>query len=300
MHVVRERTLFQFALCVKGLLVTTSFVIFAMTVRAQGAQPPQADPAAANPGNSAPTDVTNQSNNVLSPLPQLLLQNFFMPSLSEFPGRKGDEALLRFYWPFRVSGVQNMFRIYQPILTEPLFPHGRNAGLGDTFMFDLVLHKLGKFTVGAGPLLVIPSAGHSNMGDGKWQAGVAGSVVTNRSWGLVGTIITYSHSFSGHGSGRPPTQLLGVEPFAFYNLNKKGWYLRSSGIWNIDYGHHRSVIPIGFGIGKVTKLRSGIVMNLNIEPERAVHHTGPGQPIWQILTAATFQFPERAKPTTHH
>src|SRR6478609_6360974 len=123
MHVVRERTLFQFALCVKGLLVTTSFVIFAMTVRAQGAQPPQADPAAANPGNSAPTDVTNQSNNVLSPLPQLLLQNFFMPSLSEFPGRKGDEVLLRFYWPFRVSGVQNMFRIYQPILTEPLFPH---------------------------------------------------------------------------------------------------------------------------------------------------------------------------------
>ena len=94
MHVVRERTLFQFALCVKGLLVTTSFVIFAMTVRAQGAQPPQADPAAANPGNSAPTDVTNQFNNVLSPLPQLLLQNFFMPSLSEFPGRKGDEAIL--------------------------------------------------------------------------------------------------------------------------------------------------------------------------------------------------------------
>ena len=138
-------------------------------------------------------------------------------------------------------------------------------------MFDLVLHKLGKFTVGAGPLLVIPSAGHSNMGDGKWQAGVAGSVVTNRSWGLVGTIITYSR-----------------------------WYLRSSGIWNIEYGNHRSVIPIGFGIGKVTRLRSGIVMNLNIEPERAVHYTGPGQPIWQILTAATFQFPERAKPTTHH
>jgi hypothetical protein len=196
--------------------------------------------------------------------------------------------------------VQNMFRICQPMLTEPLFPRGRNAGLGDTFMFDLVLHKLGKFTVGAGPLLVLPSASHSNMGDGKWQAGVAGSVVTDRSWGLLGTIITYSHSFSGYGSDRPPTQLLGLEPLAFYNLNKKGWYLRSSGIWNIDYGNHRSVIPIGFGVGKVTKLRSGIVMNLNIEPQRAVHYTGPGQPIWQILTAATFQFPERTKPTTHH
>jgi hypothetical protein len=169
MHVVRERTFFQFAVCVRGLLVTTSFVLFAMTMRAQGAQPPQAGPAAANPGNPAPTNVTNQSNNVLTPMPQLLLQNFFMPSLAEFPGRKGSEALLRFYWPFTVSGVQNIFRIYQPIFIEPLFPHGRDAGLGDTLMFDLVLHKLGKFTVGAGPLLVIPSASHSNMGDGKWH-----------------------------------------------------------------------------------------------------------------------------------
>ncbi len=43
-------------------------------------------------------------------------------------------------------------------------------------------------------------------------------------------------------------------------------------------------------------LRSGIVMNLNIEPQRAAHYTGTGQPIWQILTAATFQFPERTTP----
>jgi hypothetical protein len=78
MHVVRERTFFQFAVCVRGLLVTTIFVLFAMNVRAQGAQPPQAGPATANPGNSAPTNVTNQSNKVLSPLPQLLLQNFFV------------------------------------------------------------------------------------------------------------------------------------------------------------------------------------------------------------------------------
>jgi hypothetical protein len=204
--------------------------------------------------------------------------------------------LIRLYWPFKVSGVQNVFRIYPTILTYPLFPNGRNAGLGDILTYDLALHNVGKFTLGAGPALVIPAASHRNMGSGKWQAGVAGSVVTETSWGLLGTIITYTHSSSGYGSGRPPTQIVGVEPLAFYNLTKSGWYLRSSGIWNINYGDHNSVIPIGFGIGKVTKLRSGTIMNLNIEPQRAVHYTGARQPIWQILMAANFEFPEWTKP----
>jgi hypothetical protein len=175
------------------------------------------------------------------------------------------------------------------------FPHGRDTGLGDTAVFDLALHKLEKFTLGGGPLLVIPAASHRDMGDGKLQAGVAGSVVTERSWGLLAAIITYSHSFSGYGSGRPPTQVVGVQPLAHYNFNR-GYYLRSSGIWNIDYGYHNSVIPFGFGAGKVTKLRSGIVVNLYVEPQRSVHDAGTGSPTWQILTAATFQFSNRPKP----
>jgi hypothetical protein len=113
-----------------------------------------------------------------------------------------------------VFGVQNIFRIYQPIYTKPLFPNGRNAGLGDTLVFDLALRKVEKFTLGAGPLIVIPAASHSNMGDGKWQAGVAGSVVTLRSWGLLAAIVTYSHSFSGYGSSRPATEVVGVQPLA--------------------------------------------------------------------------------------
>ena len=109
----------------------------------------------------------------------------------------------------------------------------------------------------------------------------------------MGTVITYQHSFSGYGS-RPPAEVLSVQPLVHYNF-KKGYYLRSSGIWNFDYGNHVSVIPIGFGAGKVSTLRSGIVMNLYLEPQHAVHHTGIGAPIWQILTAVTFQFPNRPK-----
>jgi hypothetical protein len=288
---------FKSAMCMRGLQAAISFVLFATTARAQGAPAPQADSGVTDPpSTTGSTNLTNQANNPVTPLPEILVQNYLMPAPQGYDGRLTDEALLRFYWPFMVSGVQNIFRIYQPIFTEPLFPHGRDAGLGDTTVFDLALHKVEKFTLSAGPLLVIPAASHNDTGDGKWQAGIAGGVITERNWGLLGTIITYSHSFSGYGSDRPATQVVGVQPLAHYNF-KHGYYLRSSGIWNIDYGDHTSVIPIGFGAGKVTRLRSGIVTNVYIEFQRAVHHTGPGSPIWQILTAVNFQFENhRTKP----
>jgi hypothetical protein len=281
-----------------GPLAIIGLVLFAATARAQDAQPPQVDPSGANPASTTGSvNLTNQANNPVTPLPEVLLQNYLMPAPQGYDGRLADEELLRFYWPFLVSGVQNILRIYQPIFTEPLFfPYGRDAGLGDTTVFDLALHKVGKFTLSAGPLLIIPAASHSNMGDGKWQAGVAEGVITERSWGLVGAIITYSHSFSGYGSGRPSTQVLGVQPLAHYNF-KHGYYLRSSGIWNFDYGDHSSVIPVGFGAGKVTRLKSGIVTNVYLEFQHAVHHTGIGSPIWQILIAVNLQFENyRTKP----
>jgi hypothetical protein len=269
----------------RGSLLILGLVLFATAARGQ------VNPDVTDSQNSAnaSTNITNESNNPLTPRPQILLQNFLMPAPHGYQGRLADEELLRFYWPFTISGVQNILRIYQPLYTKPLFPNGRNAGLGDTTVFDLALHKVEKFTFGGGPLLVIPAASHSNMGDGKWQAGFAGSMVTERSWGLVGTIITYSHSFSGHGSGRPSTQVLGVEPLIHYNF-QHGYYLRSSGIWNFDYGNHVSVIPIGFGAGKVTELRSGALMNVYLEAQRAVHYTGIGAPIWQILIGVNVQF----------
>jgi hypothetical protein len=295
LQVPSETALFRFASRMRGLLATISFVLFATTAPAQGAQAPAPDPGGTNPpSTTGSTNLTNQANNPVTPLPELLVQNYWMPAPQGYDGRLADEQLLRFYWPFMVSGVQNILRIYQPIVTGPLLPHGRNAGLGDTTVFDLALHKVEKVTLGAGPLLVIPAASHDNMGDGKWQAGVAGSVVTETSCGLLAAIVTYSHSFSGYGPGRPPTQVLGVQPLAHYNFNN-GYYLRSSGIWNFDYGDHTSVIPIGFGAGKVTRLRSGIVTNVYIEFQRAVHHTGAGSPIWQILTAINLQF-EKTKP----
>jgi hypothetical protein len=93
-----------------------------------------------------------------------------------------------------------------------------------------------------------------------------------------GIEITYQHSFSGYGSDRRAAELLTVQPLVHYNFNK-GFYLRSSGVWNLDYGNHVGEIPIGFGAGKVWTLPGGTVMNCFVEPQYSVYRTGTGAPI---------------------
>jgi hypothetical protein len=126
-------------------------------------------------------NTTNASNNPAAPKTQILLQNYFMPSPQRYDGRQADQELLRLYAPVMVFGVQNIIRSYQPVVTNPPFPNGRDAGLGDTTVFTLALNKVKQFTLDAGPLLVLPVASHRDMGPGQWQAGAAATVVTERS-----------------------------------------------------------------------------------------------------------------------
>ena len=294
-------------------LPTLFCVVFAVAMRAQDVQAAQADvdsavtnplsnttaasyvaPNTSNNLTDSSGNTTNESNNPVTPKRQIVLQNYFMPSPHGYNGRSADQELQGLYLPVKLFGIENIFRIYQPIETNPLFPDGRDGGFGDTTLYDLALHKVNNFTLGAGPLLVLPVASHKDLGDGKWQAGAAGIVVTERSWGLMAAVISYQHSFSGYGSDRRVAELLTVQPLVHYNLNK-GFYLRSSGIWNLDYGNHVREIPIGFGAGKVWALPGGTVMNCFVEPQYSVYRIGTGAPIWQILSGVTFQLPSPAK-----
>jgi hypothetical protein len=277
------------------------------TQEAQDALHPQAsaESGGASPSSTA-TNVSgdapdgtgsaaNQSNNPITLKTQVVVQNFFAPTPQGDQGRSTDEALFRLYVPFKVFGVDNLLRIYQPINTDPLFPTGREAGLGDTTIYDLALHKMTKLTVGAGPLIVLPVANHTNEGDGKWQAGAAVVGVTSGHWGVVGSVVTYQHSFAGDGTRRPTAEMLSVQPKIYFNL-RHGLYLRSSGIWylNLD-APHVSQIPLGFGIGKAMTLRNGTIMNFYIEPQYSVYQHGDGSPNWQILSGVNIVFPNRHK-----
>lgn len=104
-------------------------------------------------------------------------------------------------------------------------------------------------------------------GAGRWQAGAAGAGVLPESWGLIGGLVTYQHSFADS-FGREPTSLLTVQPILFYNL-PQGFYLRSSAIWNFDFQNDLGCIPVGFGAGKVLQFGK-VTANAFIEPLQSI------------------------------
>jgi hypothetical protein len=293
------------------LWATVGFALFATTARAQDAQAPQAGVESAGMiGSSIGTSVSgnasdgaqsaaNESNNPITLKTEIILQNFVLPSPQGDEGRSADQVLVRLYQPFKIFGVDNIVRVYQSVVTDPLFPAGREAGLGDTTIYDLALHRMKgrmkKLTVGAGPLLVLPVANHANEGDGKWQAGGSVVAVTTGSWGVAGTDVTYQHSFAGDGSRRPTAELVTVQPKIYYNL-PHGFYLRSTGIWSINFdAPHVSEIPFGFGVGKALKSQNGTIMNFYIEPQYSLYQHGNSSPKWQFLTGVNILLPNKQK-----
>ena len=296
------------------LWATVGFALFATTARAQDAQDSHAGVESGGASNSSiktkssesspdgAESAANESNNPITLKTEIILQNFVLLTPQGDEGRSADQVLVRLYQPFKLFGVDNILRVYQSVLTDPLLPAGREAGLGDTTIYDLALHRMKgrmkKLTVGAGPLLVLPVANHANEGDGKWQAGGSVVAVTTGSWGVAGTDVTYQHSFAGDGSRRPTAQLVTVQPKIYYNL-PHGFYLRSTGIWNLNFdAPHVSEIPFGFGVGKAMQSQNGTIMNFYVEPQYSVYQHGNGSPKWQILTGVNILFPNKQRSRT--
>jgi hypothetical protein len=272
------------------------FALFSVTARAQSVpDAPTPQVAADSNGAAAAGSATNKANNPLTPKLQLVVQNYLDPSIQGYGGRISDEELFRLYVPFKLFGVDNITRIYQPVFKDPIFPQGKDGGLGDATIFDLAETHIKKYTLGAGPLLVIPTASHPNMGAGKWQAGGATIGVREMSWGLAGAIFTYQHSFTGvAGEGpRNTAELITVQPIIRYNF-RKGYYMRSTGFWNFNPHSGVDDIPVGMGVGRVWNLRSGVTVNLYCEPQYSVWQSGTGSPRLQILNGINFQFPHKA------
>jgi hypothetical protein len=275
------------------LLLVTLFIYFSVAAIAQAVPDAPTPQVSTESYGAAPAgSATNNANNPLTPKLTLVMQNYLVPSTEGYNGRMSDEELFRFYVPFKLFGVNNITRIYQPVFKDPVFPQGTDGGLGDSTIFDLAETHVQHLTLGAGPLLVIPTASHPNMGSGKWQAGGATIAVDEAKWGLAGAIFTYQHSFTGvAGEGpRNTAELITLQPIIRYNF-RKGYYLRSTGFWNFNPHSGVNDIPIGMGLGKVWTMRDGATANLYCEPQYSVWQSGTGSPRLEILNGLTIQFP---------
>ena len=269
----------------KRMIVLATFLISLQgSAWAQETSKPQAQQL-----DSGSTEVndTNAANNPAHPLLTVDLWNYVAPSPEGFPGRISNQSLLRIAVPINVFGLHQLVRTFLPIDTTA---SRQGAGVGDLTVYDWMLFQVSHTTVGAGPLIAVPTARKEAYGSGKWQAGASGIVISPHKWGLLAVVATYQHSFgSGIVSSRVG-QLTSVQPFVIRNLHR-GLYLRSSAPWSFDTFHHVQVIPLGFGIGKVWTRTHGDIVNLYIEPQYSVYQSGFGSPKWQVFAGVTFKLP---------
>ena len=271
-----------------GKCLMTSFARLgrlALLVIALGAGP-VAGAQAQEAGASGASNATNEANNPLTPKITVNLQDYYTPSFYGPLNSDANSLLLRGLIPMNVGGIPQLVRFTLPYSVNPS-PEGYADGLGDLTVFDLLVLPSKPVLLAVGPLFVAPTATDRFTGAGRWQAGIAGAAVAPQSWGLVGALVTYQHSFADD-FGREPVSLLTAQPIVFYNL-PQGFYLRSSAIWNFDFENNLGYIPVGLGAGKVMQIGK-VTANLFIEPQYTVYKYGEQVPHWQIYAGLNLQF----------
>jgi hypothetical protein len=236
----------------------------------------------------------NEANNPLTPKITINFHDYYTQSFHGLPDSPdANSFLLRGLIPSKLGGAPQLFRFTLPVNAVPSYARalpprtdGHDSGVGDLTLMDLFIVP-GKVEFGVGPLLVAPTASRKETGQGRWQAGAAGVAVAPQSWGIIGGLATYQHSFAG--GSRPDQSLLTVQPILNVNLPRQ-FYLRSSGTMNFDLENKTHYIPVGLGVGRVWALNAATTMNTFVEPQYTVAHKGAGSPKWQIFGGVNFQF----------
>lgn len=258
---------------------------------------PAVDPAApsesptataAHAANAAGEDA-NTANNPLTIIPGFQVQNYYQPELKDAPGSGATQPILRAIIPVEAFGGSNLLRLSLPVGTTTWGEDGTTSGIGDLTIFNVRVFPLSPSAgFGVGPLLVAPTASAPELGLQKWQIGAQSTFSSHFKWGLLAALVSYQQPFDGSSNS------LTIQPFIFRNLGQ-GFYLRSSGIMSFDTVSGTGVIPIGLGVGKVTRLASGNLLNVYIEPQVSAYASGTGQPRFQLFAGFNMQFPRSGK-----
>jgi len=240
------------------------------------------------PDSESESSSSNAANNPAEPLFTLQYWNYYAPSLNNVSGN-AENGVAKAIIPFTIAGVQQIMHIIPSLVTNPTATSGPRTGLGDTQIYNFTLGHFDvglpqKVTLGLGPLVAIPTSANRNFGTNALQAGAAGIILAPQSWGLLGVLATYQQTLSGVSSHATVAQ-----PLIFFNLSH-GYYLRSSAAMTFT-ANHTSVVPVGFGPGKVIQLDGGYTLNIYAEVQPSLYRTGLGAPNYQIFTGVQLQFP---------
>lgn len=232
----------------------------------------------------------SQANNPLANTTALNFQNLYVGGMTGTDDH-ANQFYFRYAKPIGMFGGDWLIRATLPVNSFPVGAGGASeTGIGDFNVFLAYLFDTGNPAVsfGLGPQLTIPTASETGLGSDKWSAGLANVLFNGTSkkfqWGYL---LTWQASFAGSDSAADVNSGA-FQPFAFYQLGD-GWYLRSAAVWTFNFENGDYAVPIGLGIGKVTKTERAVV-NAYVEPQFVVSSQGNGQPEWTIYAGVNFQY----------
>ena len=201
--------------------------------------------------------------------------------------------------PVKVSENWNLItRWITPIISQPTVSQPVNQGafgFGDLNpSFFLSPSKPHKIIWGVGPTVVLPTATNPILGQGKWSMGPTIVVLAQPGKWTLGGLVNNVWSFAGQ-SRRPDVNQMLFQYFINYNL-PKGWFITwqptLTANWQASNGG-RWIVPVGGGIGRITKLG---FQPVNITTQfygNAVHPSGTSP--WGMRLQIAFLFPKLTK-----
>jgi hypothetical protein len=225
-----------------------------------------------------------QANNPLANFKALNFHNYYVPELSE-SNDTANTFWVRYAQPVEVFGGNWLTRTSVPIQRVPTAT-GNESGLGaiNSFAAYLFDTKDPGVSVGAGPLVALPTSTGDVPGGDTWDIGAAAVFFDMRSRQFqYGGLLTYQTDVAGSGE----SELMSLQPFGLFQLGG-GWYLRSTGVWIFNLETNDYSVPVGFGFGRVIK-SGNKVFNFFVEPQTTILSDGPGQPDFQIFVGMNMQ-----------
>ena len=262
------------------------------------AQPPAEEPEA---DTSAATEALQKATqNPVASLISVPVQN--NNNFGVNPGYRTQDVLnIQPVIPIGISQDWNLLVrwimpiVYQPVPNAPGTPETGEYGLGDMVpTFFISPKKPGKLIWGVGPVIQLPTATNTFLGQGKLGLGPSIVLLTQPGHWTLGLLANNIWSVAGSGSRVDVNQFL-LQYFINYNL-KKGWFITwqptLTANWKATSGNVWTV-PFGGGLGRIMKLGNQPVSLTAQFYGNAVYPVGT--PSWTMRLQIAFLFPKLSK-----
>ena len=212
------------------------------------------------------TAIAQDANEVLAEeLANPLAALISVPFLGNYNGKVGTEregsqwfVNIQPVVPFTLNADWHVIsRTIFPVMFDQngLFPEsGSQSGLRDTTegLYFSPSRTFNGFTVGVGPIFLLPTGTDELLGAGKWGAGPTGVLVWQGSGWSVGILANHIWSFAGD-ADRPDFDQTYLQPFVAYTT-PKAWTFTLQSESTYDWETGEWLAPLNFMVAKIVKI----------------------------------------------